>query len=189
MDYAQELERILRSSPLIWGMLEKAPSFGLSSYYFGAGAISQTVWNSLYHCDPLHGIADVDFVYFDPDLSYEKEDHYIKLIQAAFKDSPLAIDVKNEARVHLWYAKHFGYSISPYHTLEEAVDSWPTTVTTIGVRLEQNHLQIYARFGLEDLFKGVIRPNKVAVKKEVYLAKCAKWKSKWPELETLPWDD
>jgi uncharacterized protein len=142
MDYAKELEKILRASPLIWGMIEKAPSFGLSSYYIGAGAISQTVWNSLYHKDPLYGIADVDFVYFDEDLSYEKEDHYIKLIQEAFKDSPLGIDVKNEARVHLWYARHFGYSIPPYHTLEEAVDSWPTTVTTIGVRLEQNRLQI-----------------------------------------------
>jgi hypothetical protein len=189
VDYAQELERILRSSPVLWGMIEKAPSFGLSSYYIGAGAISQSVWNSLYHRDPLYGIADVDFVYFDEDLSYEKEDHYIKLIQGAFKDSPIGIDVKNEARVHLWYAKHFGYSIPPYHTLEEAVDSWPTTVTTIGVRLEQNHLQIYARFGLEDLFNGVVRPNKVAVKKEVYLAKCSKWKAKWPEIKTLPWDD
>ena len=189
MDYNAELERILRASPLLWGMIEKAPSFGLASYYFGAGAISQSVWNSLYHKDPLYGIADVDFVYFDEDLSYEKEDRYIKMIQGAFRNPSLGIDVKNEARVHLWYPRHFGYAIPPYHTLEEAVDSWPTTVTTMGVRLEQNHLQIYARFGLEDVFRGIIKPNKVAVKKEVYQAKCDKWKAKWPELTIVGWDD
>lgn len=29
------------------------------------------------------------------------------------------IDVKDEARVHLWYESHNGYSINPYTSLEE----------------------------------------------------------------------
>jgi hypothetical protein len=53
------------------------------------------------------------------------------LIQKAL---PIAfgIDVKNEARVHLWYKSHFGYDIPPYHSVEEAMDSWPTTATAVG---------------------------------------------------------
>jgi hypothetical protein len=40
----------------------------------------------------------------------------------------LGIDVKNEARVHLWYKSGISATpFKPYHTLEEAVDSWPTT--------------------------------------------------------------
>jgi len=187
MDHVNELERILRSSEVVWKVLEKSQSFGLSSYYIGAGVISQTVWNYQNGNPLLQGIEDIDFVYFDSDLSYEKEDSIIHRIEGGLAGIPLKIDVKNEARVHLWYKSHFGYDIPPYHTLEEAVDSWPTTATTVGVRLEGDRLKVYARFGLDDLFEQVIRPNKVAVKQEVYQAKCKKWSAKWPTLKIIPW--
>jgi Uncharacterized protein conserved in bacteria len=187
MKHADELETILHSSKEVWALLEKSPSFGLDSYYIGAGVISQTVWNYQNKNPLLFGIEDVDFVYFDPDLSYEKEDRVIHQIQGAFAGISLKVDVKNEARVHLWYKSHFGYDIAPYHTLEEAIDSWPTTATAVGVRLEKGELKIYARFGLDDLFDQVIRPNKIAVKPEVYAAKCKKWTAKWPTLKVIPW--
>jgi hypothetical protein len=187
MKYAEEFEAILRSSKVVFSILERSQSFGISSYYIGAGVLSQTVWNHQNGNDPLYGISDVDFVYFDPDLSYEKEDRIIHQVQAEFSGLPLKVDVKNEARVHLWYKAHFGYDIAPYRNLEEAIDSWPTTATAVGVRLEKGKMVIYARFGLDDLFEQVIRPNKIAVKPEVYVAKCKKWTAKWPTLKVIPW--
>jgi uncharacterized protein len=174
MKHEDELIAILKKNPTVWTMLERAPSFGLKQYFLGAGAISQTVWNEQNHQDALHGISDADFVYFDSDLSYEKEDYYIHLIQKAYADLPLGVDIKNEARVHLWYKSHFGYDIPPYRSVEEAISSWPTTATAVGIRLDEGKPVIYAPFGLEDLFNQVIRPNKVAVKQEVYEAKCKK---------------
>ncbi len=187
MKHEDELIAILKKNPTVWTMLERAPSFGLKQYFLGAGAISQTVWNEQNHQDALHGISDADFVYFDSDLSYEKEDYYIHLIQKAYADLPLEVDIKNEARVHLWYKSHFGYDIPPYRSVEEAISSWPTTATAVGIRLDEGKPVIYAPFGLEDLFNQVIRPNKVAVKQEVYEAKCKKWKAKWPTLTIIPW--
>lgn len=187
MKHEDELIAILKKNPTVWTMLERAPSFGLKQYFLGAGAISQTVWNEQNHQDALHGISDADFVYFDSDLSYEKEDYYIHLIQKAYADLPLGVDIKNEARVHLWYKSHFGYDIPPYRSVEEAISSWPTTATAVGIRLDEGKPVIYAPFGLEDLFNQVIRPNKVAVKQEVYEAKCKKWKAKWPTLTIIPW--
>jgi len=50
----------------------------LKNYYLAAGAVNQTVFN-YYHDFPLdQGIKDFDIVYFDPDVSYEKEDEWIK---------------------------------------------------------------------------------------------------------------
>jgi hypothetical protein len=50
------------------------------------------------------GIKDVDLVYFDPnDLSEETETAHEKRLRAYFRDLPVKLDVKNEARVHLWY--------------------------------------------------------------------------------------
>ena len=40
----------------------------------------------------------------------------------------------NETRVHLWYEAHFGYRIDPYASVEDAINTWPTTATSIGVR-------------------------------------------------------
>ena len=71
--------------------------------------------------------------------------------------------------------------------MEEAIASWPTTATAVGVRLEDGKPIIYAPFGLDDLFDEVIRPNKIAVKESVYRAKCEKWKAKWPSLTIIPW--
>ena len=31
-----------------------------------------------------------------------------------FQHLPIKLDVKNEARVHLWYEDRFGYAIKPY---------------------------------------------------------------------------
>lgn len=187
MKHEEELIAILKKNTTLWTILEKAPSFGLKNYYIGAGVISQTVWNAQNDFPLLQGISDVDFVYFDPDLSYEKEDYYIHLIQKEFALMPLGIDIKNEARVHLWYKSHFGYDIKPYESVEEAIASWPTTATAVGVRLEDGKPIIYAPFGLDDLFDEIIRPNKVAVKESVYRAKCEKWKAKWPSLTIIPW--
>jgi uncharacterized protein len=44
--------------------------------------------------------------YFDgTDLSYEAEDRVIRRVAAACADLPITIEVKDQARVHLWYRR------------------------------------------------------------------------------------
>lgn len=180
---------IIRKNQILEQVLRKARELPLNAYYIGAGCLSQTVWNYLSGFPLNQGIKDIDLVYFDQDLSYQKEDRIIKLVNQLLADIPLKIDVKNQARVHLWYKEHFGYDIMPYSQLEEAVNSWPTTATAIAVRLDQdNNWVIYAPFGLNDLLGKIVRANKTQITKEIYHKKVERWRVIWPDLKIIPWE-
>jgi uncharacterized protein len=99
------------------------------------------------------------------------------------------VEVQNEARVHRWYAGHFGYEIAPYESAEAAINSWPTTATCVGVRTASaGGLQLDAPFGLADLFNMIVRPNSLQITGELYEAKTERWTRLWPKLQRLPWD-
>ncbi|MCA1063741.1 nucleotidyltransferase family protein [Rossellomorea aquimaris] len=158
-------------------------------YYVGAGCITNTIWNDISDYPLEYGISDVDIVYYDPrDMTPEGEKKLKDQLCSLLGDFPFKLDVKNQARVHLWYEKKFGFSIKPYESLEEAIDSWPTTATALGVRLERggSH-KIYAPYDLEDLYSMIVRPNKRMITREIYEAKANKWKNKWPMLKVIPW--
>lgn len=69
----------------------------------------------------------------------------------------------------------------------EAISTWPTTATAIGVRLEGGALTVCAPFGLNDMLGQTVRPNKVQVTEETYLKKCVKWGALWDTLTFVPW--
>ena len=181
------LYEILSRNAVLFEVLQGARTLGLENYYIGAGCVCQTVWNFQNGLDLMYGISDIDFVYFDEDLSYEKEDCVIKQVKDLFRELPVEIDVKNQARVHLWYKDHYGYDSRPYASVEEAINTWPTTATAIGVRMQGDALVVYAPFGLNDLFGQIVRPNKTQITEETYLQKCEKWAAKWNTLTFVPW--
>lgn len=101
----------------------------------------------------------------------------------------IPIEVTNEARVHLWYEQHFGYGIHPYRSVEEAIGSWPTTATSVGVRYDEiGAFVVRAPYGLDDLFGLIVRPNTRQITKDIYLAKTRRWLDAWPKLTVIPWD-
>ena len=187
---ADLLEETLRRSPLIQDVLLKAPGLGQRDWYLGAGCIAGTVWNVLHGFDANAHIKDCDLVYFDADdLSYEAEDVSVRHAASMFAHLPVPVEVRNQARVHLWYERRFGYPIDPYRSLEHAIDCWPTTATSVGVRREPDgRLLVYATYGLDDLFRLIVRPNKKQVTPEIYRAKAERWRACWPKLRILPWE-
>ena len=180
--------RIIALNKELYNVIEKASNLDLQDYYIGAGCIAQTVWNYQLGLELTNGISDIDFVYFDAaDLSFETENKVINRIVEKISPSNISLDIKNQARVHLWYKAHFGYDIKPYDSLESAINSWPTTATSIGVRLENNELKVYAPFGLNDLFGMIVKANKAQITEEIYMQKVKKWREKWPSLKIIPW--
>ncbi len=184
------LENILMSSAVISTAIERAKLLNIDNYYIGAGCITQTVWNYLSNNPLDYGLKDIDFVYFDKeDLSIESENMVTLKVNELYSDLKIDVDVKNQARVHLWYKSKFGYEIKPYLSLESAINTWPTTATSIGVRKgENNTFRCYAPFGLNDMFGKIVRANKTQITRQIYEKKVSSWLKKWPDLEIIPWD-
>jgi hypothetical protein len=180
---------MLLQNPSIQKVLERAPDLNLPNWYLGAGCIAQTVWNYFAGRPLLEHISDMDLVYFDAaDPGFEAEDEKIRRAREVFSDLPVEIDVKNQARVHLWYEKHFGYAIQPYKSVEDAIKTWPTTATAVAVKKDEaGRFAVFAPYGLEDLLHRVVRPNKVQITEAIYLKKVHRWKACWPDLTVMPW--
>ncbi len=186
---ARQLTSVLTGSTLLAPVLRHWPAIGLPNGWLAAGAVAQTVWNAAHGYPSEANIRDIDLIYFDADdLSAERESENESRIRGLFADLGVAVDVKNEARVHLWYPAKFGYSIAPYGSAEEAVATFPTTSTAVGVRPHGSHLDICAPFGLDDLLGLVVRPNKAQITRAIYEAKVARWRLYWPELKIYDWN-
>lgn len=183
------LTELFTRDTLLMDIFKRAQGLAPFPYYIGAGCLVQTVWNELTGRTPGYGISDIDIIYYNAaDLSYAAEDEMVTKGRELLEGVSIPVDLKNQARVHLWYPQKFGQEIEPYLSLEDAIDSWPTTVTSLGARLDLNgEWQIYAPFGLDDLFNLILRPNKTLISEKIYEAKTQKWQSKWPELTVVPW--
>jgi hypothetical protein len=183
------LEEALLANALLWEALHRLPSLHLPDWYLGAGCVAQTIWN-LAHGKPAgEDILDYDLVYFDSDVSEEAEEGARRRACELLSDLGLVLDMKNQARVHVWYRQRFGYDIGAYVSAADAIATWPTTATAVGVRADGDELSVCAPFGLGDLFGLVIRANRVQVTREIYQAKVGRWLQRWPSLTVLPWDE
>ena len=189
MNDTERLQTIILASPLLRPILDDWEKVALADGWLAGGSIAQTVWNSVFGFPPLHGISDVDIAYFDPaDLSEAAEAQHTARIHDALA-LPVRIDVKNEARVHLWYAAKYGYAIPPYTSATNAIATFPTTATAVGIQPGAERLTLHAPYGLTDLLGAIVRPNKTQITRDIYEAKTARWKATWPDLAVIGWDE
>lgn len=185
----QRFEEILRQNKNIQIILDHANAIGLQDWYLVAGCVAQTVWNIEHGFEPDRGIKDYDLVYFDEDTSKEKQDNFAENAQDIFKGVIGNVDVVNEARVHLWYEEEFGRPIKPYLSTKDAIDTFPTIATSVGVRMIDGIFDVYAPFGLDDVFNVVARANKAKITEDIYKAKVERWSAIWPRLTIIPWNE
>lgn len=190
MDLQNRLLKIIRSNSLVGPVLARLEELKFPNAHLCAGCLTQSVWNSIFDLPDGNGIGDIDLIYFDNlDLSEDGEEAAAQRVREMFCNLPVKPDVKNEARVHLWYEAKFGKPIQPFRSIEHAVSSFPTTATAIAISTNSATLNIVAPFGLSDLFKGIVRPNKAIVTEDVYVSKTDRWRKHWPHLTYLPWQD
>src|SRR5690242_1798403 len=183
-EFRERLTAILRATPPLMRVLSVARHLCLPDWLAFSGAVYQPVLNHLTGRPLDYGIKDYDLGYFDgSDLSYEAEDVVIRRVKAAF-DEPLRnmVEVRNQARVHLWFERKFREPYGPLSSTAEALERFASTTFAVGVRLESDdRLQIEAPFGLADLFALRLRPN--PRRKTVGVARAsADVPRRWPEV-------
>jgi hypothetical protein len=180
----ERLTEILCATPPLMRVLSVARRLCLPDWLVFSGAVYQPVLNHLTHRPLDYSIKDYDLGYFDAsDLSYEAEDAVIRRVNAAF-DEPLRsmVEVRNQARVHLWFEAKFGEAYGPLSCTAEALERFASATFAVGVRLESDdRLHIEAPFGLADVFALRLRPN--PRRETVGFARtAADVRRRWPEV-------
>ncbi|UJW87753.1 nucleotidyltransferase family protein [Devosia sp. SL43] len=185
----QALEGIIRDEPVLMAVLTRLRALELPDALLCSGAIYNTVWNVLTGRPALTGVKDADAVYFDDsDLSYEAEDVVIRRAQDTFADLPIPVEMRNQARVHLWFPQKFG---SPYPQLHESAEmlvNFASRTHAVAARLEaDDSMSIFSPFGLDDIFAFRVTPNPKLDNRKTHETKGARAKTVWPELTVVPW--
>ena len=178
------LTAILLATPSLLRVLAVARRLCLPDWLVFSGAVYQPVLNHLTGRPLDYGIKDYDLGYFDgSDLSYEAEDAVIRRVKAAF-DEPLRsmVEVRNQARVHLWFEAKFGEPYTPLSCTAQALERFASATFAVGVRLESDdRLYIEAPFGLADLFALRLVPNPRR-KTNGFARTSADVRRRWPEV-------
>lgn len=186
-DLEGRLREIVHAAPNLMRVLNTAREIDLPDWMIFSGAIYQRVLNHLTGRDPDYGVKDYDLGYFDAsDTSYEAEDVVIRRVAAAF-EPPLRdmVEVRNQARVHLWFEQKFGEAYAPLAATAEAPSRFVSPLFAVAVKLEpDDRLTVVAPFGLEDLFAMRLRPNPIR-NTNGFARTAAAAKARWPELVIL----
>ena len=187
-DLEAELAAIVRADAGLMHVLTTVRALDLPDWRLVSGAVYQAVGNARTGRPAGYGVKDYDLAYFDgSDLSYEAEDVVIKRVAAAF-DEPFRsqVEVRNQARVHLWFQNRFGEPYEALGSTDEALGRFVAPTFAVGVRLEaDDSLSIAAPFGLDDVFAMTIRPNPNRPVAKGWAKAVDSARARWPELSVI----
>lgn len=170
--FETKLLAILKEHPWFMAALDAVFDLGLPQWCIGAGVIRNIVFDHLDGATTTP-IRDVDVAYFDmSDLTGHADRRYEDILKQRMPHVPW--EVTNQAAVHLWFHKKFGYRVPPVDGIVEAVATWPETCTAVAVTKTKGlgeEFRVYAPCGLEDLFEMVIRRNPERIDVRTYNAR------------------
>lgn len=187
----QSFLKCILQNPINAAIIERLDALNLPDCWLVSGSLFQTVWNVQTGRDPTYGIKDYDLFYFDSgDVTWEAEDAVIRRCAGVFGTFEAEVQLRNQARVHLWYEQKFGAAYSPLASSCDGIDRFTTPSSMYGVASDETgNLRIYAPHGFSDPFDLMVRPNPASVAvAHVYEEKTARWKSLWPELRVISFD-
>jgi hypothetical protein len=165
-------------------ILDAWSAFELEDGWLVAGCLFQTAWNLASGRAPEDCIKDYDIFYFDAaDVSAEAEARVQARVESVLGSLDVPIEVKNQARVHLWYEEHFGHPYEELASAKEGIDRFLVTSTCVGVRPVAGGYEVYAPNGLAILYAGVLTPNPLVPHLKLFRSKAASYRSRWSWLE------
>jgi hypothetical protein len=179
-------ERFMRDvlrNPNNRAILERWPALALPDGWLVAGCLFQTVWNLKSGLPASARIKDYDLFYFDAgDLSEAGERRVQARVEAQLADLPIKVEATNQARVHLWYERHFGHPYPELRSACDGIDRFLVPSTCVGVRPGQDGWDVYAPNGLAILYDGILAPNPLTNHTALFEAKARSYRERWPWL-------
>ena len=180
---ATDFRRLVRSNPSVAAALERLPVLDLPQCHVTAGCLFQTVWNLRSNRPAAENIRDLAVFTYDLDLSWEAEDDAIRRVAALLADLPIRVELRDQARVHLWYEAKFGTPCAPLRSARDGIDRFLVAGTSVGIAVETGEL--HAPHGLGDLAAGLLRINPRHPRPAQFRAKAADDRARWPWLRVV----
>lgn len=175
------LIEIVAGTPILMDMLRAVEAIGLPDAWIAAGTIRSVVWDTLHGRPVSTDWADIDVLFFDAaDVSREREGVAEARLGELLPGLPW--EVRNQARMHLKTGR------PPYHDTEDGLRNFAETPTAVGVRHRDDHIEVIAPHGLDDLFAMVARPvfadpRMIGFYHDRMRAK--NWPARWPQVRVL----
>jgi hypothetical protein len=177
---------IAMSNPINAQIVERLPSLGLNQTMLTAGCLFQAIWNQVSEHPAAWGVNDYDVFYFDEDLSWEAENKAILAAQTLFQDLDANVEVRNQARVHLWFEARFGSDYPPLRSAIEGIDRFLIFSTCVGLHIDTREL--YVPYGLAELEQGILRMNPNFPQPERFYKKAQSYQARWDWLRVAESD-
>ena len=96
-------------------------------------------------------------------------------------DLGIAVEVVNQARVHLWYEADFGKPYAALGSTRDGIERFLVTSTCVGVHSDA----LYAACGLQALYRGELAMNPLVPHRELFDAKVESYRARWPALRVV----
>ena len=172
------------ADPAARRVIEGARELDLPDAALMAGAIYGAVWNALTGRAPGYGINDYDLAYFDgSDLGEAAEDRVIRRAAEAFADLDVEVEVRNQARVHIWFGRKFDVERAPARDTCDALSHFASHAHSVGVRLDATGTpELLAPWGLEEVFSMQVFPVEALADPAGWNRKCDRQGALWPEV-------
>jgi len=179
--HERSLKSLLTSDARSMDILKTARELQMPDWAIGAGFIRTLVWDHISHKNSTP-LDDVDVLFFEAsNLSKNTEKEFELQLMKMRPDIPWS--VKNQARMHIRNKTKVASNTT------DAMRYWLETPTAVAARIDANdEITILAPFGLDDLFKMIIRPTPAATSKmEQFEARLTTkfWLKNWPELKII----
>ena len=184
----EEFLNLVRADDMMMAVLRAAKKLELPDWWVCAGFVRSKLWDAQHGYEKATPLADVDVIYYHPDLIDEDEEVLFEnQLKGLMRNIPWS--VKNQARMHVLNDSE------PYTSSADAISKFPETATSLGLKLDRaDNLILAAPHGLEDALHMKVRPtphfihnDRVKIYKDRIVAK--DWQSKWPLVEVYKLDD
>lgn len=175
-----ELLETVRQNAVVAALLHRLAALGTDQTHLVAGALFQTVWNVRSGQPPDAQILDYDVFYWDDDLSFEAEYRVIRRAARVFADLVGHVEVRNQARVHMWFPQKTGLNRPALASVRDGIDQFLVECTCVGI---DDAGAVYAPSGLDDMAAGRLRLNARNHTPELFTAKVRSYVARWPWLQ------
>lgn len=183
LESKQDIIQLIESDEWMMNVLFHAKKLHLPDWWVCAGFVRSKIWDTLHEFGERTPLADVDVVYFDKDNTDELIEKQYEQILIEL-DSSIPWSVKNEARMHLID------NFEPFLCSEDAISKFPETVTSLGVKLnDDDQVILTAPFGIEDVINLRVNPTPFFMKTEerakIYEERIQKknWQAIWSKIK------